>query len=266
MDPRARILLVLCAGLVGLALERPVSLLIFALLMAAPFLVIPVERRTALRVGLALLSVVWGTVLSQALFYAAQPRTPLLVLGPVTFWREGVLWGLAQSLRFIGLLLAGLALVRTTPVDRLYLALVALRLPFGVALMAATALRFLPVIGEELRQVRAARAARGRPIWARSPLAWLRLELRLLAPVVARSWRRASALAESLDARGFDPVAPRGTLRPLRWRWADSAVLGVVASATVGLCLARVLYLLYTAEALYIPALRPLYAVVRAWL
>ncbi len=266
MDPRARILLVLFAGLLGLALERPLALLIFALAMALPFMGLSINKRELARAGLALLSVIWGTVLSQALFYSAEPRTPLFVLGPVVFWREGVLWGLAQSLRLVGLLLVGLALVRSTPVDRLYLALVRLRLPFAVALMAATALRFLPVIGEELRLVRAARAARGRPIWARSPLAWVRLELRLLAPVVARSWRRASALAESLDARGFDPVGPRGTLRPLVWRWTDSLLLVLSGTLTAAIVLARLLYLLYTSEALYIPALRPLYAAVRAWM
>lgn len=266
MDARARIVLVLLAGLVGLALERPLALLAFALIMALPFIGISINKREFIAVGLAMLSVVWGTVLSQSLFYAAQPRTPLVILGPVVFWREGVLWGLAQSLRFVGLLLAGLALVRSTPVDRLYLALVRLRLPFGVALMAATALRFLPVIAEELRLVRGARAMRGRPIWARSPFAWLSLELRLLAPVVARSWRRANALAESLDARGFDPVGPRGTLRPLRWRFTDSLILGATGTLTAAICLARALYLLYTSEALYIPSLRPLYAAVRAWM
>ena len=37
------------------------------------------------------IAVAWSTAVSQALFYTEWPRSPLLTLGPVTFWREGAL-------------------------------------------------------------------------------------------------------------------------------------------------------------------------------
>lgn len=266
MDPRARVILLLCAGLSSLALEGPRALLLFALLGLLSFGRAGPDRGLWLRAGLGALALIWGTTLTQALFYAPRPRTPLFALGPVVLWREGLHWGLAQSLRFVGLLFFGLALVRSTPVDRLYLALRRLGLPFGLALMAATALRFLPVVAGELRAVRRARRSRGRAAWRRSPGAWLRLELALLVPVVARCWRRAQALAESLDARGFDPLGPRGTLRPLVWRGRDGLAVAAGLLLALGLLGARGLYLLYTAELLDRPELRGLYALVRRWL
>jgi energy-coupling factor transporter ATP-binding protein EcfA2/energy-coupling factor transporter transmembrane protein EcfT len=266
LDPRTRLGLISAAGILAISLERPESLLVFALVCALPLLWVGMDRTWLRRGLLAVAAIIWSTVLSQGLFYADQPRVSLGHLGPLHLYREGVAYGLAQSMRFVGLSLAGLALAISTPPDRMFAALVRLRVPFGLALMAATALRFLPEIGREALTVRAARAARGRPAWRRGPAAWLALEVGLLRPIVARSWRRAQNLAESLDARGFDPLAPRSWRRPLVMRAADWSLLGAATALSLTVAAARVLYALYTAEAIYIPALRPLYGFVRTWL
>ena len=240
--------------------------MLFALLCAVPLLWVRPDRTWLRRGALAILAIVWSTVLSQGLFYADQPRVSLGHIGPLHLYREGVTYGLAQSMRFVGLSLGGIALAVSTPPDRLFAALVRLRVPFGLALMAATALRFLPAVGQEALIVRQARAARGRPTWRRSPIAWLALEVSLLRPIVARSWRRAQNLAESLDARGFDPLAGRTLRRPLRMRAADWTLLLAAAGVSLSILTARILYALYTAEAVYFPGLRPLYGFVRTWL
>lgn len=266
MDPRAKLILLGLAGVLAISLERPLALGLYALACAAPLAGLRLSAAWWRRGLLAVATIVWSTVLSQALFYAEQPRVALLTLGPLTFWREGLTWGLAQSLRFVGLSLAGVALAASTPPDRLHAALVGLRMPFGLALMASTALRFLPVLGQELLTVRRARAMRGRPAWQRAPWRWLALELSLLRPVVARSWRRAHNLAESLDARGFDPLGPRAVRRPLRMRAPDLVLVGAVGLVTGAVALSRLLYVLYTSDTWYLPALRPLYGLVRGWL
>ena len=43
-------------------------------------------------------------------------------------------------------------------------------------------------------------------------------------------------------------------------------MLGVAGAGTLAVVAMRLLYALYTAEALYIQALRPVYGFVRAWL
>lgn len=266
LDPRVRIGLLGAASVAVLCLDRPLSLGLLCGLTALPLLFLRVERRWLLGGLLAVATLVWGTVLSQGLFYADEPRVPILSLGPLTLYREGVSHGLVQSLRLVTMTLGGLALSVSTPPDRLFAALQALRVPYGVAFLAVTALRFVPEVGAEWWTVRAARAARGRPLWRRSPWAWVRLEVDLLRPVVARSLRRARALAESLDARGFDPLVARTRYRPLRMGRGEAVLLGaawLVAGVLVGM---RVLYLLYTAELLYLPGLRPLYGFVRGWL
>jgi energy-coupling factor transporter transmembrane protein EcfT len=66
----------------------------------------------------------------------------------------------------------------------------------------------------------------------------MKLEVILLRPVVARALRRARALAESLETRGFHPTAPRAVRDPLRFGWTDGLGLGLAAVLTAAAALA----------------------------
>lgn len=266
MDPRVRLALVVAVGGFAAVLDRPASLGLLAILAGLPLLLLPIGWAWRRRAVGAALAVVWVTVWSQGWFYADVPRTPALSLGPVTIWREGITHGLVQSLRLVATTFAGLALAVSTPPDRLFAALLALRVPYGAAFLAVVALRFVPIAGSELWVVRQARARRGRPIWRRSPWHWLRQEMALLGPVVARSLRRARAMAETLDARGFDPLRPRRLRVPLQARPTELALAGLVWGCLFAVVTAELLYRAYLAEVLYLPALRPLYGLVRTWL
>lgn len=266
-DPRARLGLVACLGVLVLCLEGAPAL---GLLAAGSVALALSQRRMAgwrLRFLAGLVLLVWSTALSQGLFYARFPRTPLFTFGPgLSLWREGLLHGVVQSLRFVAVLAAGVALALSTSADRLLAALLALRVPYGLALMAAASVRFLPLVGGELVAVREARARRGRPVWARTPWAWLRLEVALLRPVAARALRRARGLAESLETRGFHPTAPRAVRERLVMSSGERVGMAGAAALTGALVAARGLYVLYGAGLYYHPGLRGLYAWVRAWM
>jgi len=146
LDPRTKLALVFTAGVLAVTLHNPLSLFIFVLLCALPFLWIPVSTKWKHRSLVAMLIVVWTTTLSQGLFYSEQPQVTLFRLGPVTLIREGIYHGLSQSLRILGVLMAGLALTLSTSSERVATALMKLRVPFGLTLMVTTAFRFLPDI------------------------------------------------------------------------------------------------------------------------
>ena len=263
LDPRTRIALVLNVGVMALVLDHSTALGVLVALSLLPF--VRNIQWLGRAVALAAL-VVWSTVLSQALFYSAEPRVAVFHIGGLTVWREGITYGLVQSMRVVAVGLAGVALSLHTPPDRLFSALLRLRVPFGLALMAGTAFRFLPELGAAWLVVRRARARRGRPAHHRSPLAWLVLEVGLLRPLVARALRRAWALGESLDARGFDPVAPRAVRRPLRFAPWEPWLIGGVSLLTLTAVSLRLLYILYAWDSVYISQWRPVYAFVRNWM
>ena|GEM_PF-48857 len=263
LDPRTKIGLVACIGVLAITLEQPTSLALITILTLLPFLKTKARFKRAI---LASAAIIWSTVIAQGLFYPVEPRTELASFGPLVIWREGVSYGLVQSLRVVSVGLAGVALAITTPVDRLNAALLRLKVPFGLALMAGTAFRFVPEIAEAWSVVRRARARRGRPLFKRTPWAWLKLEVGLLRPIVARALRRAWSMAESLDTRGFDPIAPRAVMRPLVMsRW-EKRLLTITLSLTLSALAARILFALYAADSLYVPALREIYGAVRHYL
>jgi len=266
MDPRSRLLLLLCVGVLAVCLDRPASLGLLCVFSALPLVVLRLPGQWWGRGALAIGVVIWGTVLSQGIFYDSLPRVPLFEVGPVTVWKEGVFWGAIQSLRFVATILAGLAVAVSTSPARLQDALIRLRVPMALAFLSTTALRTVPQTGRTILAVRQARASRGRPLWQRGPFGWLRQELLMLRPIVAESLRRARSLAEALDSRGYDPATPRSATRPLRlatWEW---PLLGAALGTTCVVLSVRVLFVLYTVELLYIPSLRPLYGFVRRWL
>jgi energy-coupling factor transport system permease protein len=266
IDPRTKLALMAATGVLAVTLERPLSLALLAVVCLVPLALTPMPAVWRRRALVALVAAVWGSALSQGLFYGGFPRVPVFEAGPVVVYREGVVHGLVQSLRLVAVIGLGAWTAISTPPDRMLAALRALRVPFGVAFMAVTALRFLPETGRDLLVVRRARARRGRPILSRSPLALARQEVALLRPVMARSLRRARALAESLDSRGFDPVAPRTMRRPLVLRWSDVAMIGLAFLTAGGVVALRGLFLLYVGDVAYFPALRTLYGLIRDWL
>jgi energy-coupling factor transport system permease protein len=188
--------------------------------------------------------IAWTTTLTQGFFY--PPMSPSsarwTLVDPIDFgdWRfpglavtaEGLAHGAVQSLRLLATALAGLSLCLSTSPERILAALVRLRLPASLAFMTMAALRFLPLVIDEVRIVRQARRLRGYRFrllgLAGDRLGSYRSELLLLLPVVAASLRRAESLAESVTARGFDPSSPRTFYPPLAMRlWEIAAMLSI---------------------------------------
>ncbi|HWJ73432.1 MAG TPA: energy-coupling factor transporter transmembrane protein EcfT [Kaistia sp.] len=110
--------------------------------------------------------------------------------------------GVLAVARFATLILLASAVTLTTPVSEMAelvewllgpLARFGVR-PEKVGLAIALAIRFIPVIAEEYRHIREAQAARG---LGRNPLA-------LIVPLVIRTLKAADALADAIEARGYE--------------------------------------------------------------
>jgi energy-coupling factor transport system permease protein len=264
-DARAKILLVLFASVLAVVLERTGSLAVLASACTAAAVLGRRSWRDLATMGLLIGGIAWSTALSQGLFYGDHPRTPWLTLGPVVLWREGLVYGGTQALRWTALGMAGLAFASSTSPDRALAGLVQLGVPAPLAFVVATALRAVGDLGQVWLEVRRARAARGRPVWARDPVSWLRLEVEMVGPVVGRASRRARMLARTLEARGYVAGATRSE-PPRPTAWFELALTAGVGATTLSLVVLRVVHALYLAEILYIPAFRPLYAAIRAWM
>ena len=169
-------------------------------------------------------------------------------------------------MRFLAVMLAGIGLVSRCSTAKIFSALLALNVPFYLALMGVTAARTVPQITSEMIVVRRACRARGGPIWKRNPYAWALLELRLLQTVVINSWKRSVHMAEALFTRGFDPKSARTELNPLKLRSLDWMVLGMLLICVACLGFIKGMFLLYRFDLYYNAHWREIYALARYWM
>jgi energy-coupling factor transport system permease protein len=283
LDPRAKLFLLGLAGLWAVLLERPASLGICAGLALVALCLSGGRPKHILGAlgGLAL--AVWGFALMQAVFYQQAPRTPWVAWYPESdFWRsifgaeglaiyrEGFTYGLTQGLRLVLALGSGLAVAFSTDASSLLAALRFYRVPYGIAFMAVTSLRFLPLLGREATMAWQAARMRGFSPYHCAPWTSGAVAFSLLRPVLASCVRRASVIAASVTSRGFTPdggacSTPGRECSPSARVFSRLAVVVGILS-TVALLSAKALYMAYLHEAYYRSELRPLYEFVRRWL
>ena len=103
------------------------------------------------------------------------------------------------------------------------LALTSLKVPYEIAFMALAALRFLPMLREEAREVLQAAQMRGLRIKKAGLRRQASAYLSIVIPVVAGAIHRSENLSISMEARGFRAFPRRTSMRRLHMRPVDWA-------------------------------------------
>ncbi len=263
LDVRIKLAVLFAGAVLVVLVDAPVTLFGAFALVASLY---PASRLPASKVRLAVvisLLTVWGTMLGQALFYASVPRTPLVVIVPkdapvvgaltggVVLWREGLIYGAVQSMRIVMMVGLGLWVCWTTDPGEFLSALVRLRVPYGVAFMTVTAMRFLPTVASEAAVVSAARRMRGYHLRRRMWLHPARELVRFMKPLFANAVRRSRELALSVEGRAFDPAAKRTTSSPTRLGPAARAFLAALFATLLAVVVLKTINGLFVHDVYY---------------
>ncbi|NLV22939.1 MAG: energy-coupling factor transporter transmembrane protein EcfT [Syntrophomonadaceae bacterium] len=141
-------------------------------------------------------------------------RTLLLFpLGPLLISYEGLMLGIVQIWKFLLLLVAAALLTMTTTASELTGGLQRLLRPvkiFGIsshdiAMMLGLALRFIPTLQNEMRNVRDAQLARGAKFNPGRPGGKVKALGFLAVPLLLNIIRRSDELVDAMEARGYQP-------------------------------------------------------------
>ena len=178
----------------------------------------------------------WMLVLAAALnLVFNQGGEPLRVAGlelPVTF--EAVKSSFNICLQLVEIVTLSMALTFTTSPAELTKGLERLARPLGYlkvpvsefSLVMLLAMRFAPMLQQELRDIIDAQKARGVEFGHGTLIDRARELVAILAPVLMGTIRRADLLAVAMSARGFRPGAPRSEYKPLAFTRSDALAAG----------------------------------------
>jgi len=227
LDPRVKILwTVAMMALMAFTLD-PVfygALTVYLALLTLLARISPARLMTIIKTFLLLFGI---TFVLHILF--SEPAGRIYVrIGGIAISSHGLQNGLLYSYRiFLFLLVASLVNLTTSPIDmtdgllKLIRPLRKLYVPVGeIAMMIFVALRFVPILSEEVRTIRAAQLSRGlKP--ARGPIGRIRSTVPLILPLFAGAVRRADHLAIAIESRGYRRGEARTSFTEFRLQTAD---------------------------------------------
>ncbi len=276
LHPHTKIVFLAIVSCLVILLDSPIALLVCFLVSLCFQASIPPSwrqmRLLILFVGLG----TWGLIYSQGIFYNQFPRTVIFTLihkdvpviggltGGIHLYREGLFHGAVQSLRFNTMLTVSCFIIWTTQPRDLLLALVKLRVPYSLAFMVTTGLRYIPLIGSEAQTVIRSQRLRG--------FRYLRLNLfhtisgilNSLRPILTNNIRRATHLSEAVESRAFSPDAVhRTSLRELKTQQQDVILIALLLVCLLSVIGLKGVYFLYANGLYYASWLRGAYTFAR---
>lgn len=160
---------------------------------------------------------------------------------PIFAWitTDGLATGSKACLRLLGVALPLILVLTVTKLGDLANACVeVLHVPYRYAFTFTTALRFVPVFGQEMNAIMEAQTARGVEYDTNNPLKKLRLMLPLCIPLLVSSVAKTDAAALAAEQRGFYLRSRESSYK----RYPLVARDGIVLAACVGLIVVGALF------------------------
>lgn len=150
-------------------------------------------------------------------------------IGKVNVYWEAIFQSLKIILRLVLMIMLTTLLTATTkPLDLTYALewymapLKVIRFPVHeVAMTISIALRFIPTLLDETDRIMKAQSSRGVDFKHGKISSRLKAIVSLIIPLFISSFQRSEELADSMEARGYDPKAKRTRYRLLKFTWPD---------------------------------------------
>ncbi len=235
LDPRVKIVSVIVLSIMILRDEA------FSAAMISIFLValIPTARLAPHHILRALrpMAVFFILLFILHIFFTDGEPIPPFPAWKVTVTYEGLYRGTLVTWQFTLLMLnASLLMMTTSPtelvsgIERLLRPLKILGIPsHDIAIMISIALRFVPILFEEIERIKESQMARGANFKTGTLLQRTKANISLLTPLILSILRRADELAVAMEGRGYIR-GPRTYIRELHMSFKDYAAVVTMIS------------------------------------
>lgn len=234
VDPITKLLYIMVAIAIPFILPTIEAALICAIISLLLLMVAGVWKRSLTIFGF-ILFVLMTIIIIQGLFYVKN-ATPLLSIGPLIFYQEGLLFALRITFRVINIVGAFLLLILTTKPSDLVDSLVRRGLSPRLGYVCISIFQIIPQMISTMETIMDAQRSRGLEtegnIFVR-----IKAFLPLLGPVVLHSLIQTKERAMALEVRGFNATSERSYLyeekRYAQSRWIRVILLLLLLSAII---------------------------------
>ncbi len=221
-------------------LDPRVKLVISILLLATTLMYLEVTVITLVIVVEALIAyaarvvgrwarTVYGAAPLIALVFLMNYTANVFMMGEA-FSVEGLYRAFAAAYRLVALLAAFSIFFLTTTPEELGMALTKLKVPYIYTFAFISAIRFAPVLAQELQSILDAQRSRGLELDKGGPLTRARRYIPVLVPLLVSVLRRSYELAEAMEVKCFGAKKERTYLKTLRLGRRDYAALSLAIS------------------------------------
>ncbi len=173
--------------------------------------------------------------------------TPLLTLPASWWWIGGARLTLAGVLYAVNVICKTLTMALITPLvlftgdpAAMLLSLIGAGVPYKIAFVFSSALRFFPLLFSEIQNIIVAQRLRGLPLETMGPVRKVRVYARIAVPLILGALVKAQALDIALQSRAFSGSAERTYLHEARLGAGDYRLLGLCTLFLIGVIVAYV--------------------------
>ena len=244
LDPRTKILLMIAYIVMVFLVQSLPAFLIPLLFVVAAILLANVPIRYVLSSIKPMRGLLIFMFILNVLFYAGE--TVLFQFWIIKITKEALLSAVFLTLRLL-LLVSGTSLLTltTSPIEltdgleRLLMPLSVLKFPaHEIAMMMTIALRFIPVLMEEVERIQKAQMSRGVDFSSGGLISRVKSLIPILIPLFVSAFRRADELAVAMESRCYHGGTGRTRMHQLKMKNIDYIAFVIMAVLIVATVLA----------------------------
>jgi energy-coupling factor transport system permease protein len=251
LDARVKLIMVFSVLILVFAWNNPIHLgcLVLVIILLSLLGGVPLSYLWKL----ILISIPFGIILTliHGFFNKWFGTTPLL--GPVPEWvpllgghltmfKEGTLFGLGMAFRTFALMLAIPMVISTTDMNKLVLGLIDYHVPYKITFVFTMALRFAPLLIEEMRAIQDAQRLRGLDTSKMKLARRVKVSAAMVVPLILGTMMKSTQLEIALQAKAFSGSNDRTYLHEIKMTHTDWLVGGLVVGGTILAVLLRIFY------------------------
>ncbi len=246
LDPRVKMVWLVCMFLLAFAFNHPLHLSILLAIVLALWVHMRIPYSELKLFFKALTVVAILTFIFQLLFCPGEhvlvsysvPRWIPYLGGTSAITLEGLINGIAMALRLFVIVLTMPAVTMSTSIEQLVIGLVKSGMPYEVAFAFTTALNLLPVLqGDAAKTIEAQKARAFTAIEKGSLLQRLKAFAPLIVPLMVGALKKGQQLEIAMESRAFGAYKKRTYLIEIKMRKLDWLFLAIVLGGTI-VCLA----------------------------